>query len=133
MYKFLFYKIYCIFKAINEEGWEHIKALIAINALGIMICIDFMIWWIIITKNDINLVFSDVNISITAFTVVIINYRFFLHDQKWKNIVKEFEDNPNYNNKKGNLLAALFVIGIIVSMVLSFYCFSQVEWALYDS
>jgi hypothetical protein len=133
LYKFLFYKIYRAFRAINAEGWEHWKALIVINTLGIMFCAELLVWWIVVTKRDIDLVFSDLNIIIIASFITAINYRIFIHEQKWKLFDKEFEEYSKSKTRLASLIVMLFTFGIIVSLVLSFYCMSQIDWKLYDS
>ena len=133
LYKYLFYKFYSAFKAINEEGWEHWKALIAINTLGVMFCAGLMVWWIVVTKSDTDLVLSDLNILVSVLAITAINYRIFLYGQEWKLFDKEFGEYSKSKRRVASLLVLLFVLGIIFSLVLSFYCLAQIDWKLYDS
>ncbi len=130
LYYLLFYKLYCFGKSINEEGWEHWKALVAITVLQVILIIELLVWWTIITK--IGLTIPKYSFAIPlGLAITIINYYALLHHDRWKKYAEEFKKHSKRKSIIISWLVFLFVLLILSSLIFSFYKMSQVDWKKY--
>ena len=125
---YFYYKLYCFGVAISDDEINEWKPLVTILILEILLLVQILIWYTVYTNN----VVVVANPLLTFFPIVtllgVINYRYFLPRNKWKEYLKEFK---TYNRKKrfvGSLLTAFVVLAILISVVASFYSLSQIKW-----
>ena len=60
----------------------------------------------------------------------ILNYLIFLHKNRWKKIVENFNNIPKNKNRIGTIFSILFFTGCIANIVFAFYMVSQTNWSL---
>ena len=125
-YYFIFYKFYYIFKASANEGWEEWKSYIAVNTLGIMFIIELLNWWSIIFRTVIDV--PTYWVAIPAGIIVIGNYFIFIHQNKWKKYEEKFKQYSINQSRKLSLIFLIVVIGILTSLIFSFYELGKIDW-----
>ncbi|MFL9485545.1 hypothetical protein ACI6Q2_22380 [Chitinophagaceae bacterium LWZ2-11] len=132
-YNYLFYKFYKIFEASPSRWWSEWKAMVVIFVLELWMLLSLTIYYAIIKHQDL---FSGekplfLTVVITIIGLTLINYFIFIHEDKWKNCVKEFDCWPTRKNRIGSLIVLLFVLLVAANLIFSFYEMSKINyWTL---
>ena len=124
-YQYLFYKLYRFYEtSMYSKWWSEWKAYVSMLALSI--------WFYLALETsyyyyfDIPVSYSDTDtyLSILVFgsIIAVINWLLFEHQDKWKNIVSEFDKLPKKNNRIGGVVVWAIIISIIV-----FYWFYSIS------
>lgn len=121
-YQYLFYKLY---KSIEYTSfpkfWSDWKALIALLGIEMWTGGSFVFYYQAITGKSVN----DMIFLLMGMFLVLTNWYLFEHKDKWKGIVKEFDQLPKKQNKKGSFIVLLVVLASIANVVFSVYTLSQ--------
>lgn len=130
IYYLLFYKIYKFFKSISDDGWADWKAFVIIGAAEMILCVELLVWWTIVTKTGVKI--SKYWLAVpTGLFISVFNYYLFLHHDSWKTYEEEFK---SYSRTKSIILGwIIFLIlsTIIVSLIFAFYQMSLIDWSRY--
>lgn len=125
----LFYKIYHFWESVSDDNWSDWKTLVVIGKIQILLLTEFYVWWTIITKKDVD--FSKYWLIIPVFTIAILNYYYFLHNNQWKDYEQEFRQYSKVRSKFLGWLVFLFLIGVLGSLIFAFYQMSLIDWSKY--
>lgn len=127
MYKYIFYKLYQISKR-TEKQWgsgQGIPEWIAIFSISMLQFVNLITLYVILVHglsffDNYDLSFS--NIIVTGLILYILNYLFFVRDNKYSKIEKYYDKDSNKLKKTKTILFWLYVV---VSFVLMFVCFEM--------
>ncbi len=130
-YYYLYYKLYNFAVSISDDAINQWKPLVTIIVLQGLLIAEIFIWYTITTKR----IFSITN-PLTFFLPIvgvigIANYIFFLHGDKWKKYIAEFEIYDKRKKSIGGIVVFLLIALVLVSVVFSFYRLSQIKWEQY--
>jgi hypothetical protein len=129
LYYLLFYKVSSFFKHASDDGLADWKAIVIIGGAQVLLLVELMVWWTVITKIGIGI--SKYWIIVTGLFIAISNYYIFLYKERWTEYEEEFK---NYSKQKSILISwivFLFLIGIIASLIFAFYQMSLIDWSKY--
>jgi heme/copper-type cytochrome/quinol oxidase subunit 3 len=130
-YYYLYYKIYKFDKSISDDSLNEWKPLITIVLLNIFLFFQIFNWYSIITKQNINIKNPALLAFPVAFLLTIMNYMYFLHKNKWKNYIGEFEKYDKSKKRIGGF-KVLFIVAIIFGgLIYSYYRLSLIDWKQY--
>lgn len=117
---YLFYKFYSFSEAAPSRWWSDIKALLAITILQILLLLSFIAYYNAFTKQ--NLLAGPTHPAEIAGIVflAVLNYLFFLSNDKWKPYAAEFDQWPKGKNRIGTLIVLLFTVLVFVNLFFSF-------------
>lgn len=131
-YKYLFYKLYIsLEKYSSPRFWSEWKAGSLLVLLLYSIFHSLILYYEIFIDKYSNFGTNYFVLFIFLALVSIINYNMFIKNDKWREIVKTFNQIPKKKNRIGGLICILFCMGCIVNFIYAFYLFSQVDWSLY--
>ena len=131
-YYYVFYKLYKSFEAAPSKWLSDWKASVVLLALEIWCILPIMIYYKVLTKEDL---FKESTLIIVSFTVVgvlvAIKYFAFEYDQRWKIWITKFDKLSKRQNQIGTVIILIVVLVIIINLILSFYLLSRINWSLY--
>lgn len=130
-YYFSFYKLYKSFEASPSRFWSEWKASLLMDILVCCIIITIGLIYTVITKKNFIIFESNLYTWIMIITIALSNYFIFNHDDKWKDIVTEFNHLPKSKNRIGGVIFWAIFILIISSVIFMFYLMSQINWRQY--
>lgn len=125
-YDYLFYKLYKHFEGGPSIWWSDWKALFSIGVLEIWICLSLL--------NYFTVLFPDIHISDRFFIVMsililivlgAIKYFSFEYQERWKSVVKAFDELPKHRNRIGTYVVWGVVLLILGNLIFSFYLLSK--------
>ena len=131
-YKYLFYKLYIsLEKYSSPRFWSEWKAASLLTLIIYSIFQSLIIYYEIYINRYSSL--GNNYFVIFGFTtfVFILNYYLFMKDDKWKEVVKEFDKIPKKKNQIGTILCCVFFLLCILNIIYAFYLLSQIDWSLY--
>ncbi len=128
-YYLLFYKLYSFFKSISDDGFADWKALIIVSGSQVILIIELLVWWALLTKSFAD--FSKYWLIIPVFSITILNYYIFLEKDRWKAYAKEFKQYPKRKSKVIGWLVFVFLLSILSSLIFAFYQMSLIDWSKY--
>lgn len=119
MYYYLFYKLYNFWeKASIPRFWSDAKAVITIVTLEIFIIYSLIFYYdsLINPKSHFGEGYKE---TVIMFLVVVVpNYLIFLHEDRWKEAIKEFGSWPADRNKRGGVITLIVVSTIVLHFFL---------------
>lgn len=130
-YHYLFYKFYKWYEDAPFVWWSEWKASLSIDLVLYFIIISIFLYYKIFFNRFIHLSENNTDAIVLVLIVGGINYFIFHHQNKWKKIVKEFDQLSIKKNRIGGWLVTGFVCLIIANMIFAFYLMSQVDWTKY--
>lgn len=131
-YYYFFYKLYKFWENVSDpKFWSDWKAGVVIIALEIFLLASIFIYYKVFFNRNIHLSESNWDIIIPMLVVVIPNYFAFVHTDRWKDYIKEFDELPKRSNKIGSWIVFSIVLLVIVNLIFSIYLMSQINWSQY--
>ncbi len=126
-YYLLFFKLYRFFESGAKEGWEHWKALTAICVLQILILLQLLVWYTVLTEKTIKFQ-KPYWLPITLVIIITVaNYYALLHNEKWREYVHVFANQTVKYRRLTSWLSFLFVLAVIGGLVLAFVFLSRMS------
>lgn len=130
-YYYLYYKLYNFAVSISDDVLNEWKPLFTILILEILLLAEVLVWYSVLTKRIVVINNPLLTLLPVVAAIGIGNYFFFLHNDKWKNYIKEFKDYDKKKRHAGGLLVFVIIVLIVASVVFSFYRLSQIDWKQY--
>lgn len=134
-YYYFFYKIYKSIEYTSEElggaFWTDFKAGLAIAALEIWLLLSIGNYFSVVTKKNEELSITMPVVYIPVLILFILNYFSFMHNDKWKEYNRKFDQLPKSTNIIGTWIVVGIIVFIIGNLIYSFYLMSQIDWSLY--
>ena len=122
MYYYLFYKFYRLFEAYKTTRWlTDIKAVIVVMSIEVWALFSLQNYYDVLLHQHGKLSFYSFKVLIPFAIIIIINWFAFVHDDKWKEYVYEFDQWPKEKNKKGTWIVAGITLFVFAILVFSFY------------
>jgi hypothetical protein len=129
VYYYIFYRFYKLFDSAPSRWWSEGKAGAAMTLMTIFLVFTIEGYYSISTrKNIIPENNGKLIVSVLAFVIGAINYFIFAHNQRWQNIVLDFEKHSESCQRVGKLLFWFVILFLFVNMVYMFYLTSQIDW-----
>lgn len=130
-YYYLYYKLYRFAVSISDDAINEWKPLVTILILEVFLIAEIFIWYSVATKK-IFVVSNPLTSFLPVVAIIgIANYIFFLHKNRWRNYVDEFESYDKKKKSFGGLIVFLIIALIAASVVLAFYQLSKIDWKQY--
>lgn len=122
LYFYFFYKIYKFSESAPSKWMSDLKSSLALDVLILFIFSSILNFYKVLFDpyshiGEGNLLF------IVVISVGLINYYIFNYQDKWKQIVMEFETNKNEFKGVGNWVVVGTILFIILLFIFSFYCY----------
>ena len=126
-YQYLYYKLYRFYESsMYSKWWSDWKALTTIMVIEIWTLFSFTFYYQAFTGNSVNeYKLFDIFFWIIVAIVTIINWYIFQYQDKWREIVKQFDNLPKRKNKVGSIIVLLVCLLIIFNAIFSIYTLSQ--------
>ena len=118
-YKYIYYKLYQLTEPMGF--WPEYRAGLLMIFLNIAFLSIFTSYYIILTKTRIPPLISDVLVYALPTFLAIFNYNLFLHKNRWKQIVKEFDKLSMKQDLIGGLLIWTLIVAICVYSIYLIY------------
>lgn len=116
-YQYLFYKLYRFFESSTySRWWSEWKAYVSMLALSIWLYSGLETTYHYFFNVPVKSADSSVDLPIIlfGFTIGIINWILFEYQDKWKEIIEEFNNLPKEKNKIGGIIVWIIIILIIL-------------------
>lgn len=120
-YHYIYYKLYHFGIYISDDALNEYKPVITIGVLEIVLVIESIVWYTVITGNSVRILNPYLVFTPIALTIAIFNYYFFLNKKSWKKYVNEFKELDKKNKYIGSFLVFLIIFTVISSLIISFY------------
>lgn len=125
-YDYFFYKLYKFFEAAPSRWWSDWKASFSMLVLEIWVLVSLIVYYAAFTKKDL---LPDKVLDIVAIIFVllltIVKYFSFEYQDRWKFVIKTFDELPKHKNKIGTYVVWGIVLLILVNLIFSFYLLSK--------
>lgn len=125
-YDYFFYKLYKSFEAAPSKWLSDWKASFFLIVIEIWIGLSIL--------NYFSVLFPQINLTDNFLTIVsiliviilaIVKYFSFEHQDRWKSVVKGFDELPSYRNKAGTYVVWGIILLILTNLIFSFYLLSK--------
>ena len=126
-YYYLFYKLYKWYEKAPVVWWSDWKAVVSIVALEIWFLLSIGTYFSVFTKKTIELTVTHPIVFIPTVSIILVNYLIFIHTDKWKDIVKEFDQLPKRTNKIGGWIVFGVILLIVANLIFAFYQMSLID------
>ena len=129
MYYYLFYKFYKLAEAAPSRWLSDWKAgiiIITLEVWSLFSLINYYNVWV-----DRYMTLKKAYIIPIIMLICFINYMAFIHSDRWKDYVKDFDKLPKNKNKIGSWIVFSITIFIIANLIFSYYLISEVDWSRY--
>lgn len=131
-YYYFFYKLYRFWENVSDpKFWSDWKATVTIIVLELLILLSIGAYYAVISRTILDLNIKMPIVYIPSIIIMTTNYFAFIHTDKWKDYVEEFDLLPQKNNKTGSWIVFIIILLIIMNWVFSIYLMSQVDWSQY--
>ena len=130
-YYYLFYKLYKWYEKAPVVWWSDWKAVVSIVALEVWVITSGFIYYKILFNRHIHLSDSQWDLIICALLIIIPNYLIFIHTDKWRDYIREFDQLPKRTNKIGGWIVFGVILLIIANLIFAFYQMSLIDWSQY--
>ena len=104
---------------------------VAIMVLEIWLLLSMFIYYNVFVNRYASIEFKSVKVIIPLLTIIAVNYLAFNRTDKWRAYVQEFDQLPKDKNAKGTWIVIGVSGAIMLSLVISFYLMSQIDWKAY--
>lgn len=131
MYYYLFYKLYKFWETAPARFWSDFKSGISIIALEVWLLFSLFNYYSLIRNEKLDISFTSPVIIFPLVLIFIVNYWFFVHNNKWKYYVVEFDKIPRNRNLIGGIIVWLVIVIIIVNFFVSGYLVQKNVLQLY--
>lgn len=121
MYYYLFYRLYKFWEKAPARFWSDFKSGISIIALEVWLLFSLFNYYSLIRNEKLDISFTSPVIIFPLILIFIVNYWFFVHNDKWKYYVVEFDKIPRNKNLIGGIVIWLIIVIIIVNFFVSGY------------
>jgi uncharacterized membrane protein YukC len=128
-YYYLFYKFYKMSEAAPSRWMSDWKAGIVIIALEIFLLYSLVNYYNVFVDKFFD--FGKGSVISTVLIVCLLNYLLFVHTDKWKDYVKEFDQLPKKKNRIGSWIVFGIVLFVVANLIFSFYLMSKIDWSQY--
>ena len=129
-YYYLFYRLYKVTKRGAIKSLSKFYAGIAIAALEFWLAMSVYNYYTVFINRYASLPKKSA-IVVIVLIFMLIDYFAFIHNDKWKDYMAEFENWPKKKNIRGGIIAWGIIIFIIANLIFSFYLMSLINWKLY--
>ncbi len=129
LYYLLFYKTHRFFEEISNDGWSEWKALVIIGGAQMLLLVELGVWLALFTKEIFN--FPKYSIVLIGTIIATINYFALFNNENWRQYEEEFKKYPENKSKIAGWLSLLFLVGVLGSLIFSFYQMSLIDWSKY--
>jgi len=99
--------------------WSDWKASLSMDGIIYFIVISLFIYYKVFFGHNISV--DNISVFVLVISVVLFNYFVFNHNDRWKDIINEFDKLPKEKNKKGGIIVWSIIVLIIGNMLFSFY------------
>ncbi|MFY7665512.1 hypothetical protein [Flavobacterium sp.] len=123
-YYYLFYKLYKFSEAAPSRWLSDWKASLATDLL-ILFVFSSIINYYKIFLNPTSHIGEGSLMFVTIAIISVWNYFIFHHEDKWKDIVRDFDHLPKRKNRIGSWVVFSVVLIIVSNFLLSFYLYYQ--------
>lgn len=131
-YYYFFYKLYKFWESASDpKFWSDWKAGVSIITLELLIAISVGAYYAVGTKTILNLSVKTPVVFIILAIVIFLNYLAFIHTNKWKEYVKEFDQLPKRKNRIGSWVVLGIILLVLGNVFFSFYLMSRIDWTQY--
>ncbi len=125
-YDYFFYKLYKSFEAAPSRWWSDWKASFFLMVIEIWIGLSILNYFSVLYPK-INL--TDRFLTVVSISIVIglvaIKYFSFEYQDRWKSVIKTFDELPKRKNKIGTYVVWGIVLLILGNLIFSFYLLSK--------
>jgi hypothetical protein len=128
-YHYLFYHLYKWYERGPSIWWSEWKASLTIEIFLFFIWLAFIVYYKVFFDPYFRLGDGKTIFLFFVLFTMLPNYFIFHHQDRWKDVVKEFDQLPRDKNRFGGWLVFLFAMLVIANLVYAFYLMSRVEWA----
>lgn len=121
-YYYLFYKLYMLMWNQEIKWLPEGRAYVLLLIIGSLV-FDSIISLTAILINQKELLIANARMFYTTFYIIfaIYNYIVFLHNDKWKKIIRSFSDMDKSKNIVGTLIIYIMLFIIIITWLYSIY------------
>ena len=109
-----------------SKWWSDWKALTTILVLEIWTTFSFTFYYQAFTGTSVNeFKFFDIFFWFIIVIISILNWYLFQYQDKWRDIVKQFDKLPKGENKIGSIIVLLIFLLTIFNAIFSIFTLSQ--------
>ena len=130
-YYYLFYKLYKSMKASAYTWLSDLRAGIVIVILETQLLFIIGNYYSALAKKIIKITIYDPIVYLPILAIFTINYVMFIHTDRWKKYVVEFDKLPKRTNRIGSWIVFGLIAFVELNLFFSLYLISQVDWSLY--
>jgi hypothetical protein len=126
-YQYLFYKLYSFYETSTySRWWSDWKSLVTIIVMEIWTFFSLAFYYQAITGKSANeLTWFNTFIWSISIVIGVWNWYIFVYQDKWKDVVNEFDELPKKKNRIGSFIVLFVVLVSIANLVFSVYILSQ--------
>lgn len=131
IYYFTFYKIYQYYERGPSVWMSDWKASLTIDVLLFFLLFSGLNYYTVFFNRQYSLDSNFNTQLIILFYLLFIslpNYFLFNHKNRWRIIVKRFEQLSASKNRTGGWMVFFAVIAILVNLIFSYYLMSLINW-----
>ena len=114
-YYYLFFKLYCLIKRIdNNKG----HAFLAVNIISLLLIINAAFIAITIfsyIRGDYYQLWK-LHVILSVIFIYLTNYLLFIRHKRYRKIVNAYKNNSSINNKLGNYIIVIYVLLTLISV-----------------
>lgn len=116
-YEYLFYKLFRLIEFTSyPKFWSEWKAIAMLIIIEILFLYSLAIFFHYIT--GINIISPNIDLPaiLIIFSLVWIKYYYFENNDRWKEIVKEFDKLPVKENKRGSIVVSIIIMVLVFNL-----------------
>ncbi len=128
-YTYIYYKLYKFSESAPSKWLSDWKASLVMDTLIYFLINTICIYYKIYINPHFH--FSSNNYDVISIVLIIsgVNYFVFNYQNKWKEIIAEFDKLPRKANNVGSVLVAIFIVFIVVNLLFAYYQMSLIDWS----
>lgn len=111
LYYYLFYRVLCLWKKLGNYDVEF-KAMIVFCFILLMSVITLLSYWNLFTK--INFIKHKFDYVIAVLSYILVNYWLLIYKDKYKDKIKQFENESKKHMLIGNILTSIVLVCAII-------------------
>lgn len=126
-YDYLFFTFYRFWEKAPSKWWSDLKAAILISFLNIFALLS--IYGIVMYKLKVNLLPKSGTLPIVISLIIfVLNYLYFLRQERWRIKIEKFDDISDSMDKIGVTIVISLVLALTVLLIYTIYLISTVDW-----
>ncbi|MDP4183999.1 MAG: hypothetical protein Q8862_02405 [Bacteroidota bacterium] len=130
-YYYFFYKIYKVTMTGAIKSLSEFYASVVIIALEFWFALSLYNYYTIYFNRYATLELKSVKTIVFFISIIALDYFSFIHTDKWKDYVLEFDQWPKKKNILGGIIVWSVIVLIIANLIFSFYLMSLIDWKQY--